>query len=369
MNYPSDDGQRTLDVLHKLVAFDTRNPPRTLNKHSEVFSWLRDQLPGFKIRLIDEGNGSVTLLAVRGKPTLLFNYHLDTVPVAEGWSRDPFRLLVTESKAIGLGACDIKGALAVMLSTCQSVDNDAALLITSDEEAGNSTCVRRFLDTYHGYKRIVVAEPTQCKAVTSHRGIVSGRLSFHGVAGHASSARAINDSAVHRAMRWGAAALDALEANAEHPDEVLHDVRLNIGHFEGGVKPNMIAASATAAFNLRIPPSSDQDGIVDALVNLADPDHVAGLELPFKAPALPTAKRGPAALSEAAILAGELGVEISDPVDFWTEAALFSEAGMNALVLGSGDIEQAHTADEWVALDQLETLHDVYTRILQHGVE
>lgn len=369
MSHPAENQQRTLDILHKLVAFDSRNPPRTLDEHSEVFGWLKDQLPGFEISVTDEGDGSVTLLAKRGQPSLLFNYHLDTVPVAEGWSRDPFQLLVTQSKAIGLGACDIKGALAVMLSACQSQDGDVAILVTSDEEAGNSTCVRKFVQTDHGFSRIVVAEPTQCQAATSHRGIVSGRLSFHGVAGHASDARAINDSAVHRAMRWGAATLDALEEAAAHPDHVLHNVRLNIGTFEGGVKPNMIAASATAAFNLRTPPGSDQDAIVNALVALTNPDYVAGLELPFKAPALPTAERADKALREASELAEELGVALCAPVDFWTEAALFSEAGMNAVVLGSGDIAQAHTADEWVALAQLDELHGIYTRYLRHGVE
>lgn len=369
MSHSSDDRQRMLDALHRLIAFDTRNPPRSLTGSSEVFSWLTDQLDGFEITLTDEGHGSVTLLAVRGTPSLLFNYHLDTVPVAEGWSRDPLQMLLTQSKAVGLGACDIKGALAVMLSTCQSVKGDVAILITSDEEAGNSTCVRRFLDTKHGFRRVVVAEPTECRAVTSHRGIVSGRLSFHGVAGHASSARAINDSAVHRAMRWGAKTLDELDANIDRADAVLHDVRLNIGHFEGGVKPNMIAASATAAFNLRTPPGSDQDAIVDALVNLAHDEHVAGLELPFQAPPLPVAERGEAALQEATAFAAEYALELSDPVDFWTEAALFSAAGMDALVLGSGNIEQAHTADEWVALDQLDKLHDIYTGMLRHGLK
>jgi acetylornithine deacetylase len=369
MSYSSDDRQRMLDALHRLIGFDTRNPPRTLTGSSEVFTWLTDQLDDFHVTITDEGHGSVTLLAIRGTPTLLFNFHLDTVPVAEGWSRDPFQMLVTQSKAVGLGACDIKGALAVMLATCQSVKGDAAILVTSDEEAGNSTCVRRFLETDHGFKRIVVAEPTQCKAVTSHSGIVSGRLTFHGVAGHASSPRAINDSAVHRAMRWGAKTLDELDANINHPDAVLHDVRLNIGHFEGGVKPNMIAASATAAFNLRTPPGSDQGAIVDAMVGLAHQEHVSGLELPFQAPALPVAARGDAALAAAAAFAGDYNLELSDPVDFWTEAALFSEAGMDALVLGSGNIEQAHTADEWVALDQLDQLHDVYTGIFQHGLE
>jgi acetylornithine deacetylase len=68
---------------------------------------------------------------------------------------------------------------------------------------------------------------------------------------------------------------------------------------------------------------------------------------------------------EARDLADSLGLDIGNAVDFWTEAALFSEAGMTALVYGPGDIAQAHTADEWVALDQLATVVSKYKEIME----
>ena len=64
-------------------------------------------------------------------------------------------------------------------------------------------------------------------------------------------------------------------------------------------------------------------------------------------------------------LADELGMPIGNAVDFWTEASLFSQAGMTALVFGPGDIAQAHTADEWVSLDQLATVSATYRRLLE----
>ena len=63
-------------------------------------------------------------------------------------------------------------------------------------------------------------------------------------------------------------------------------------------------------------------------------------------------------------LAARLGLEVGAPVDFWTEAALFSEAGWDALVFGPGCIEQAHTADEWVWVDELERARSDYERII-----
>ncbi|MFK8014715.1 MAG: acetylornithine deacetylase [Gammaproteobacteria bacterium] len=359
----------TLDILERLVAFDTRNPPRDLSADSDVFRYLRSQLQGFDIALSDEGAGSLSLLATRGAPDTLFNYHLDTVPVAEGWQRDPFKLHVGDTRATGLGACDIKGALAAMLAASQATDGDLALLISSDEEAGNSTCINRYLSRKPSYQRVIVAEPTMGKAVTSHRGILSGRIEFIGHSGHASSARALNDNAIHRAMNWGAAAQRAVQGLPPAKDTPLNGTRFNIGRFEGGVKPNMIAASATASFNVRTPPAQDQQEVIDALQSLAPAEHRGEFTLSFQAPALPNAERGQQAINEADALAQRNQLALADPVDFWTEASLFCAAGMTAIVLGSGDIAQAHTADEWVEIEQLDKLHNTYTRLIRHGIQ
>lgn len=361
----ADVRARTLTILEKLVAFDTRNPPRDLHPDDPVFAYLRSELAGFNVEITDHGDGSIQLLAVRGSPSAVFNYHLDTVPVAEGWSRDPFALHVNDERATALGACDIKGALAVMLATCAVTDGDVAILVTTDEEAGKAVCVSKFTEQAHGFDRAIIAEPTMCKAVTSHRGIVSGRIGFCGVAGHASEARALDDSANHRLMNWGT----ALQHAVRHAtSDVMSDLRLNIGRMEGGVKPNMIAATATAAFNVRTPPGSDAGAVADAVRAVADPDHVDSFEVTFLAPSLPAGKRSAQAEQHLADWLQRLDVAASAPVNFWTEAALFNAAGVPAIVLGSGDIAQAHTADEWVALDQLDRLHSIYSRWINDGL-
>ena len=101
--------------LENLVAFDTRNPPRLIGTGG-IFDYLRAQLPGFRCEVVDHGDGAVSLLAVRGNPRRVFNVHLDTVPSSEAWSADPHVLRVTHDRAIGLGACDIKGAAAALVA-------------------------------------------------------------------------------------------------------------------------------------------------------------------------------------------------------------------------------------------------------------
>lgn len=354
-----------LEHLAKLVAFDTRNPPRAITTGG-IFAYLRDALPGFALTVSDHGAGAVSLLAVRGQPSRVFNFHLDTVPVAEGWTRDPFALGVADGRATALGACDIKGAAAAMLVAASRTTGDLALLFSSDEEANDPRCIRAFLATKHGFDEAVIAEPTQARAVLVHRGIVSAAAKFTGVPGHASEARALNDNAVHRAVAWSSRAL-ALAADMKSASfGELSGLPLNLGRIEGGIKGNVIAGSCEIRFNFRPLPSQSNDDLLSMLRAMAPPTHLASLEELFRGPPLPAGKGEDAAkqLRDAESLARRLDLPVGPAVNFWTEASLFSEAGLAALVFGPGDIAQAHGADEWVALEQLERVANSYVRII-----
>ena len=355
--------------LDALVSFDTRNPPRTIGTGG-IFDYLRAQLPGFRIDLIDHGDGAVSMLAVRGQPTRVFNVHMDTVPSSPAWTADPHRLRVTADRAIGLGACDIKGAAAGLLAAAAATRGDAAFLFSTDEEANDPRCIAAFLATEHGFGEAIVAEPTRCEAVLAHRGISSVLMRFRGSAGHASGADAMQANALHQAMRWGAGALDFVESQAHQRFGGLTGLRFNIGKVEGGIKANMIAPSAEVRFGFRPLPSMSIDALHERLGTLAEVGAVARYEETFRGPSLPAGDVAAAEERrlEARNLADALDLPIGNAVDFWTEASLFSAAGMTALVYGPGDIAQAHTADEWVALDQLQRYADTVARILGAGV-
>lgn len=356
----------TLQHLRALVACDTQNPPRAIG--DATFDAIESALPGFRCTRTDYGDGAITLHAVRGVPRLLFNVHLDTVPRSPSWSRDPFDLLVTDERAIGLGACDIKGGAAALISAANASDGDCGLLFSSDEEANDARCVRGFLTDAHGYREVIVAEPTRCRAVLAHRGIVSVLARFRGDAGHASSANP--RSALHAAIRWGDRALDHVESLANERFGDLTGLRFNIGRIEGGIKANVIAPSAELRFGFRPLPSQSADSLLAQFKTMADADSLVFFEQTFGGDPLPA---GGGALAQsrsdaARTLAELLQLEIGPAVDFWTEAALFSAAGLTALVYGPGDIAQAHSADEWVRLAELAEAADTYRRIIEaHG--
>jgi acetylornithine deacetylase len=354
-----------LQHLEALVAFDTRNPPRRIG--TGIFDYLRAQLPGFRCTLQDHGDGALSLLAVRGRPTRVFNVHLDTVPSSPHWSADPLQLRVADGRAIGLGACDIKGAAAGLVAAANATQGDAAFLFSSDEEANDPRCIEAFLGAAHGYTEAIVAEPTGCEAVLAHRGISSVQLRFKGEAGHASGAAALEASALHQAMRWGARALDLVESESHLRFGGLTGLRFNIGKVEGGIKANVVAPDADVRFGFRPLPSQDIDALHLRFGACAAAGALERYEETFRGPSLPG---GDVALAEerrlqARDLADELQLPIGNAVDFWTEASLFSRAGLTALVYGPGDIAQAHAADEWVALEQLQRYSDSIARILQ----
>jgi acetylornithine deacetylase len=361
---------RVLNHLEALVSFDTRNPPRRIGTGG-IFDYLRAQLPGFRIDVTDHGEGAVSLLAVRGTPRRVFNVHLDTVPSSEAWSADPLRLRVAHDRAIGLGACDIKGAAAGLLAAAQATSGDAAFLFSSDEEANDPRCIAAFLAEDRGFDEAIIAEPTRCEAVLAHRGISSVLLRFKGEAGHASGANALQANALHQAMRWGANALDLVEGEAHARFGGLTGLRFNIGKVEGGIKANVIAPSAEVRFGFRPLPSHDVDALHVRFGTCAAPGALERYEETFRGPSLPagaffsdagaTAEERRLAARD---LADALGLPIGNAVDFWTEASLFSQAGLTAFVYGPGDIAQAHTAGEWVALDQLQRYADSISRIL-----
>jgi len=353
--------ERILEHLGALVAVDSQNPPRDITADSPMFSYIQGVLPDdFETSVTDHGDGHVSLLARRGKPERLFNCHLDTVPIGPGWSVPALQLSVRDGRAWGRGSCDIKGAAAALLAVAEVTDAPMAMLFTSDEEGAGGCCIDEFLKTAEAarYRQVVVCEPTGGRAVLSHRGFLSVLGSFNGTAGHSSELRALDDSAVHAAARWIAEACEYCrrQADAGRP------TCFNVGTVSGGLKSNVIADSCKLHYSARLGPGQDNQGLLDAISGLAGADTRVEWTVPFSGPPLPAGGR---TSDGARALALEHGLEVTESVDFWTEAALFSEAGKDAFVLGPGHIEQAHTVDEWVALGELETAAGQYRGLVE----
>ena len=348
-----------LDHLKSLVAFDTQNPPRSLSADAPVFCWISEVLgSGFDIEITDHGLGRISMLALRGKPALLFNVHLDTVPVNPGSRFPQLEMTLENDRVYGRGCCDIKGAAACLLEVAASTDKPMGLLFTSDEEGASGCCVAEFVKSRHAkaFKQVVVAEPTECLAVLQHRGYLSVKGEFSGRSGHSSERRALHDNALHKLSSWVSAAVGQaaqLELENRRPC-------FNVGEVHGGIKSNVIADRANLHWSARLSAGDSNEHFLNLMTGL-DSSGSARWQVPFSGPPLPT---GGMDISQAKEFVAQQGIEVGQPVDFWTEASLFAQAGIPAIVLGPGNISQAHAMDEWVSLDQLGLALNIYAKLV-----
>ena len=355
----SGELEHCLKHLKALVACDTSNPPKNIQQ-SGLLDYL-DSLSFIEPQVTDLGEGSFNILLTKGSPKYLFNVHLDTVPAGEGWNFNPHKLTVKNNKAFGLGACDIKGSAACMLALieCEAFNN-YAVLFSTDEEAGQSTCIKKFIDTKPNFEGVIVSEPTQNKAVTCHRGIFTGTQEFFGKAGHSSDKRALNDNAIHKMTAWAQQALKVAKSYNNESIGPLQGLAFNLGLIEGGIKPNIIADHASVKFGFRPLPGQSVENLLSDL-GIESSDKNVKFTQGFRAPSLPAN----GTIETLEHFARDLGLNISPPVNFWTEASLFSEAGFKAIVYGPGDIANAHQSDEFVMIDQLETALKQYKNLVQ----
>ena len=350
-----------LHHLKSLVAFDTQNPPRSLHAESPIFGWISNALgQDFNIEITDHGLGRISMLAVRGKPSLLFNVHLDTVPIIAGSQFPALELTLDKDRVYGRGSCDIKGAAACLLEVANTTEQAMAMLFTTDEEGASGCCVAEFVksDAFKDFKQVVVAEPTDCLAVLSHRGYLSVKGEFSGKPGHSSEPRALQDNALHKLSLWVAAAVE----KAAELDQQERRPCLNVGEVHGGIKSNVIADQAKLHWSARLSPGDSNSEFLE-LMNDLDRSDSASWQVPFSGPPLPTDGNN---TDQAEAFVEQHGIEPGQAVDFWTEASLFAQAGVPAIVLGPGNISQAHVLDEWVSLEQLEKALKIYTCLVEN---
>lgn len=279
------------------------------------------------------------IIAVFGKPKLVINAHMDTVPPVGAWQTNPLQLSSKKDKWYGLGTTDTKGSLyAVLTAASQAKPKDLMLLFSVDEEQADTlTGVGHFLaSTYKkGLTYALVCEPTELAFVNRHQGYCSFKISTKAKPAHSSEKNKEN------AITKAAAIVLALQYAS-----------FNIGMIKGGKRVNIVADNCEVQVSFRsydLPQSVKKkiEGIVHGIDNSAE---VAPLFLAsplLGKEAFPFLK------------------ENMHKVSFWTEAALFAEAGIPAIVFGAGSIKQAHTQDEFVEKKQLKGAVKKFTEIMR----
>lgn len=316
-----------------------------------------------------------------GRPWLVFESHLDTVGVA-GMTIDPFGGAIADGRVRGRGACDTKGSGAAMLLALHDHraggggPADIGLLFTVDEEisrAGIDAFIADQLPALGGRPAAaVVGEPSMLRPIVAHKGVVRMTIRTTGRAAHSS-----DPSRGRSAIADMVTVIRAIEERhigrltATHP--LTGPAVGSINVIRGGSGVNVIAERCEIELDRRTVPGEDGAVVAAALAAIlgdlraADPGLdvtiVDTLIHPVFDPAV-----GAAWASVVTQVLDAIGRHAPHAgVGYGTDASAFAAAGIPAVVLGPGDIAQAHTADEWVAIDQLEGALAIYRALMDRG--
>jgi acetylornithine deacetylase len=360
---------RVEERLAELVAFDTRNPGGDERPLAEKLARDLTTLGAQTVEILScEGHASTFARFGSNEPTLILNAHIDTVPANAGWTRDPWQLAREGERVHGLGSADTKGAIAAILTALaqnqaesQSVDG-VAVLFSGDEELGG-ICIREFLasDRIRGLRRALVCEPTGCRVGARHRGVYAARLTATSPGGHSSLAETVPNPLTK--LAHAAVALDELGERCRFLGPAgLRGICMNIAALDGGMAFNIIPASATLTFSMRPAPGVKIEPILDE-ARAAVETATAPLSTTWQ----PIAGNPAFETQSLADFAALLGERTQAPIDlpFGTEAGQFVEKGIDAVVIGPGRVEQAHKADEYVDLDELEEAVRIFRQVIR----
>ena len=364
-NAPTDS---LVDLLADLVAFPTES--RTSNLELIDLYADRAAAAGAVVTVVHGEAGRANLHLRFGPDApggVLLSGHTDVVPAGSGWATDPYELTEVDGQLRARGSADMKGFLAAALVLMETTDLDALrapvhLGLSYDEEVG---CVG-----VHGLLEalakdgscapdvVVVGEPTSMRLCNAHAGKVGHHLEVVAAAGHSSRA-GIQPSAIHEAA--------ALAVRIHGLNDSSHGISANVGTLHGGVAVNVLAPTCTMEFEVRHTADIDPDAVLaDVLAEVAAINarlvavggHATSLAY-IRYPALDTDP----ALAPVVALGKLVGRGAPGPVGFGTEAGLYADRlGVPAVILGPGDIADAHRPDEFVDPAQLDRCSDVLRR-------
>jgi len=362
------------ELLARLVAFDTESAKSNI----ALIRFVEDYLAQHGIasaRVPTPDGEKASLFATIGpsdRPGLALSGHTDVVPVAgQRWDSDPFTLTERDGRLYGRGSCDMKGYLACALAMVpqfksRRLNLPIHLAFSYDEEVG-CTGVRPMIAELGKRlplpRMVFVGEPTEMGVVDAHKGPVRWRVELTGRAAHSSMPH-YGVNAIAYAGRLLGELLrmeEDLKAGAQDPRFDPPWTTLQITQIEGGTASNVVPVPCWFGWEIRALPGFDAM-LLDRRLRTFAETHC----LPEMRRIAPEAQIGIAATNQVAAYAADAGSGIvpltlqlagqneTYAVSYCTEAGLFQGGGAPAIVCGPGNIAQAHTANEFVSVVELE---------------
>lgn len=339
------------------------------------FSCERVKSPGTSAQTQD--NEKLNLIATRGTGPggLVLAGHTDTVPLDEAlWNVNPFRLTQKDGRLYGLGSTDMKSFFALILEALKDFEGlnfkqPLIVLATADEETSMQGA-RTLAELGRPKARCaVIGEPTGMRPINAHKGIMMESIELLGQSGHSSDPDLGHNAldAMHSVIGELIVFRQEMQARYQNPMFTIPRPTLNLGCIHGGDNPNRICGQCRLEFDIRLLPGMEIEALRDEIRRrvspIADRFGVKATIAPLFAglPAFMTAPE-----NELVKTAERLTGHSAATVAFGTEAPHLQRLGMDTIVLGPGDIDQAHQPDEYLELDRIAPYLETLKGLIRH---
>jgi acetylornithine deacetylase len=379
--------QAAKELLGRLIAFDTTSHKTNIPMAEFIRDYLAEH--GVESHFVPSPNGIHTsLFASIGPKTgpddgggIGLSGHMDVVPVTgQTWDTDPFAMVEKGTRLYGRGTCDMKGYLACMLAavpdfTRRKLRTPIHLVFSYDEEVGCTgvrPMIAEFGKTLPKPRMVVVGEPTSMLVVDAHKGPVRWRVELTGRPAHSSMAP-LGVNTITYAGRI-LAELDDIEqelkaAKPNHRFDPPYST-LQVTQMHAGASANIVPESCWFGWEIRSLPGLDVAAVERRVQVFIDTKCLPAMRAvaPESNVILKRSNQIPAFAADPESEVLSLALKLAQAnetfaVSYATEASLFHAVGSSSIVCGPGNIAQAHGANEWIEISELDKCMDFMRRL------
>ena len=357
-----------LDRIVNLASISSVNKAIDMSNKS-VIDYLANEFEtlGFMCELVPcaPDKNKFNLIATYGTGTggLVLAGHTDTVPLDEKlWSVDPFRLTEKDNRMYGLGITDMKGFFPLIMEAVKPLldvkfREPLIVLATADEETSMQGAKTLAELGRPKARSAVIGEPTGMQPVRAHKGIMMDSIRLSGKSGHSSDPGLGNNALDAMYAVIGELIRYRKELKARYSNDLfkIPYPTVNLGSIHGGDNPNRICGHCTLEFDVRLTPGMHMDSvraeISERILQITNPLGIQFEMTPIftGVPAF-FAKENSTLLKTAEELTGHTGISVA----FGTEGPFLQQLGMDTIIMGPGNIDQAHQPDEYMSMKMID---------------
>jgi len=360
-----------VELTQELIRINSENPP---GNERQIAEFIKDFLDDLKISteiMEFEKNRFNIVASIGNGKGLMFNGHMDTVPIGSNWTFDPFGGKIANGRIYGRGASDMKGGIASILTAVKNLSKEnfkrkLLLAFVADEEValkGSEYLIKNKKEIFKDIKYGIIGECTDLRIRIAQKGIVQVKVKFKGKAAHGSKPE-LGDNAIYKAADFIQELRKLIEQLKSKKNHLLGSGTLNVGAINGGTKINVVPDFCNVEVDRRIIPGETPDYAIKQIrkilkkLNLkADIELETDSRLPMQLSKNLELIRILKSISKANLV-GESG---------YTEAELFyRDAGVPCVSFGPGTSELAHIANEYIVIKNLQKATKIYEELIKN---